>query len=119
MSYHLLNIEASVSYYCDEDEWIRTIETAKENGWKPDGTLYDYVYVAEEESFDIDDELYCMYMMIIAKDEYFEWDGNYIEKQNQIVMYEDTLYLAAALENSGIDDKLLDFIKKGSFRICS
>jgi len=119
MAYHLLNIETLEYYYCDENEWISAIETAKENGWKPDGTYYDYVYVADDECFDIDDEMYYMYMTLVAKDISLEWDGNYIEKHNQVVMYEDTIYLAAALEGCGVDDKLLEFIKKGSFRICS
>ena len=119
MAYHLLNVETSAGYYCDEDEWIRAIETAKENGWRPDGTYYDHVYVADDECFGVDDEMYYMHRIILAKNESFEWDGNYIDKRNQVVMYEDTIYLAAALEGSGIDDKLLDFIKRGSFRICS
>jgi len=119
MAYLLLNIETSAGFYCDEDEWVSVIAKAKAEGWRPDGTLYDYVYVANEESFDIDDEMSNMYNMILEKNVSLEWDGNYIEKKNQIVMYEDAIYLAAALVGTGVDEKLLDFIKQGSFRICS
>ncbi len=119
MSYHLLNVENLDYYYCDDLVWITALDTARKNGWKPDGTLFDYVYETDDICFDIDDEMYYMWMMILSKIEFHEWDGSYHEKRNQIVMYEDTIYFAACLEGTGTDENLIEFIKKGSFRICS
>ncbi len=119
MSYHLLNIETSEYYYCDDNEWTRAIEIAVENDWGPDGTFFDIVYETDDKCFDSDDPAYWMFMFTVSRDEALEWDGNYIEKRNQVVMYEDSIYLAKSLDGTGVSEELLDFIRKGSFRICS
>jgi len=119
MSYHLVNIETSEYYYCDDQDWINAINIAKEDGWKPDGTMFDMECDIDDACYGIDDEMYCLYMYIQSKLEYQEWDGNYFEKRNQIVMYEDSLYLSYSLEAMGVKKELVDFVKKGSFRICS
>ncbi len=119
MPYHLLNIETSEYYYCDDQEWILAFNTAQADGWVPDGTLFDIVYEASDQSFDSDDPLSYFYMLVMAGNQALEWDGNYIEKMNQVIMYEDSIYFAASLEGSDVSRELIDFIKKGSFRICS
>jgi len=119
MSYHLLNIETNDYFYCDDHEWLTAIDTAQRNGWIPDGTVFDIDYVSADQSFDVDDPLCYFFMLVTFKDEAAEWDGNYIEKRNQIVLYEDSIYLAMDLNGDGISDELVEFVKKGSFRICS
>lgn len=119
MSYHLLNIESLEYYYCDDDVWLTALDTAQKNDWKPDGTFYDFIYETEDNCFDNDDEMYYLWMMIVNRNAFFEWDGNYTEKSNQVVMYEDTIYLALCLKGTDTDEKLIEFIEKGSFRICS
>jgi hypothetical protein len=119
MAYYLLNIETSDHYSCDDRVWIEAIDTAKRNYWEPDGTRFDAFYDAADQSLDGDDEHFFAYMLMIAENEALEWDGSYIKKRNQVVIYEDTIYLAAALEGSGVSPDLIEFIKKGSFRICS
>lgn len=119
MSYHLLNVETLDYFYCDEKEWIAAIDKAIENDWRPDGTFFDYLFDAEDQCSDTDDIMYYFFMLISANNEALTWDGNYIEKKNQIVLYEDSIYLAIALEGQGVSNDLINFIKKGSFRICS
>jgi len=119
MAYHLLNIETLDYYYCEDEEWVNAIETAKQNYWTPDGTSYDIFCEAEDQCFDNDDILYYNYMLVVFQNEAMYWDGSYFEKRNQIVIYEDSIYLASALEGTGVSTELIDFIKMGSFRICS
>jgi len=119
MAYHLLNVETSEYYYCDDHEWADAIETAKENDWEPDGTFFDIVYETNDHCFDSDDPGYWMFTFSAYGKESREWDGNYIEKRNQIVMYEDSIYLAISLDGTGVSTELIEFIRKGSFRICS
>lgn len=119
MAYHLLNIETSEYYNCDDDVWVTSIEIAKENGWEPDGTLFDIIYDAVDKCYDVENELYYYFALVISRNEAIQWDGNYIEKKNQFLCYEDTIYLAMNLDGTGVSSELIDFIRKGSFRICS
>lgn len=119
MAYHFLNIETLDYYYCDEKEWVNAIETAKENYWEPDGTLFDIFYEAGDQCSDDDDILTYNFMIVMSKNELEVWDGSYFEKRNQVVIYEDSIYLAAALDGTDTSTELVDFIRKGSFRICS
>ncbi|HNX22809.1 MAG TPA: hypothetical protein PKG60_02095 [Spirochaetota bacterium] len=119
MAYHLLNIETLDCYYCEDHEWVNAIEIAKQNYWTPDGTFFDIYYDAEDQCFDNDDILYYNYMLVLSKNEFMEWEGSYFAKRNQVVMYEDSIYLASALAGSSVNPELVKFIEKGSFRICS
>jgi hypothetical protein len=119
MAYHLLNIETSEYHNCDDREWINAIDTAKENWWEPDGTIFDYFYNAYDECFDTDDIADYFFELISLKNESLYWDGSYILKRNQVVLYEDAIYLAIALKGTDVSTELIEFINKGSFRICS
>ena len=119
MAYHLINIETLEHYTCDDQSWIKALDAAKENWWDPDGTMFDYIYETEDICWDSDDYAHYMFTLLISMTESFEWDGNYIEKRNQVVSYEDTIYLASSLEGTDTDMGLIEFITKGSFRICS
>ena len=119
MSYHLLNIETSEYYFCDDQVWLSAIDIAKENYWDCEGTSFDIMYEADEQCFNSNNEMSYFYAMTIAKDKSSQWDGNYTEKRNQVLSYQDTYYLAMSLEGTGIEAELIEFIKKGSFRICS
>ena len=119
MAYHLLNVETSEYYYCDDNEWISAIDTAVKNDWVPDGTVFDIVYETNDQCFDSEDLGYWLFMFVVSRDKSLEWDGNYLEKSNQVVMYEDSIYLAIALDGTGVSIELIEFIRKGSFRICS
>jgi len=119
MAYHLLNIETLEYYYCDENDWLNAIETAKENYWEPDGTVFDVYYETDEKCFESDDYLLYMFTLIASQSESLDWDGSYFKKRNQVVSYEDSYYLAVSLDGTDTSTELIDFIKKGSFRICS
>ncbi len=118
MNYHFVNIETGEFFICEEKLWIKTLETAQEEGWDPDGTFYDVNSQYEEYDYDEDYNrtLYC-YCMHIS--EMYQWDGSYTDRRDQVVGYEDTIYLVKALEGTGADADLVSFIEKGSFRICS
>jgi hypothetical protein len=48
-----------------------------------------------------------------------QWKGSYTEKCNQVLDFNDTVYLAEALEGTDTDPELVRFIDKGTFRICA
>lgn len=119
MSYHLLNVETGEYLYIDEHVWIKALETAKENYWQPGGTSFDLAYSIYDECEFLEDPMEIMFMIIVINNEIMEWDGNYTEKKNQVIDYEDTLYLADSLNGTDTPAELVEFIQKGSFRICA
>ncbi len=119
MAYHFLNTETSEYYYCDEKEWAEALEIAKDNYWEPDGTFFDSFYEAADMSFDTDELTYFYFMLIGTRNEAEYWDGSYLTKKNQVVLYDDAYYMAQSLDGTGVNPELIEFIRKGSFRICS
>ncbi len=116
-NYYLLNVDNEEIYEIKTTTWVEYIEKAKSEGWKPDGTLYDQEFRCDDECIfeDVEENLF-RYLQI--HDEQFHWDGNYIEKCNQLIDNVDAYYLGLALE--GIAEKdLIDFLQRGSIRICS
>ncbi len=118
MSYLLINIETGASYRMDDHQWLKALDRAKQNYWDPGKTAYDVAEVVKDDCEFLDDEGTILFTVLMALCENEEWDGNYIEKRNQIVEYEDTLYLADALKGTEFDPELVEFIYKGPFRIC-
>jgi len=119
MAYILMNIDTGELFHCNDREWIEAFEAAKADGWRPDGTLYDADFVIDEELDYIDDENQRLFTIVAAMRETFIWEGSYTDRCNQIVTYEDSIYLAMSLKSAGITGGLLEFVQKGSFRICS
>ncbi len=117
-NYLFINIETQDKFVCDENIWIRALETARNEGWEPDGTLYDFSYEVDELCDFDEDFMASTFRMLRIRNEQLEWEGSYLLRKNQVVQYEDSIYLAAALAGTGTDEKLLDFIRMGSFRIC-
>ena len=119
MAYIFMNVNTGEIFHCEDREWIDAFDAAKTDGWVPDGTLYDAEFVIDEELDYIDDENQKMFTIVNAMRETFVWEGSYTDKCNQIVTYEDSIYLAMSIKSAGITGALLEFIQKGSFRICS
>lgn len=119
MSYHFINIDTGEYLYCDDHVWINALETAKNNGWDPYGTLYDMAYDIDDECEFIEDEAAVMFAVIFTMRNASEWNGSYTEKRNQVVDFNDTVYLTEALEGTDTDPELIEFIDKGEFRICA
>lgn len=119
MSYHFINIDTGEYLYCDDHVWINALEAAKNNGWDPYGTLYDMAYDIDDECEFIEDESAIMFAVIFTMRNASEWSGSYTEKRNQVVDFNDTVYLTEALEGTDTDPELIKFIDKGEFRICA
>lgn len=119
MSYHLLNVETGDYIYISDDVWLKALDAAKENYWQPGGTLYDLSYAIDDECEFITKKSLIIFTIMQVCLEQSEWNGSYTDKRNQIVDYEDTLYLVDCLQGTDTPQELVDFIQKGSFRICS
>jgi hypothetical protein len=120
MAYTLQNLDTRQMFTCDDDQWLHYLETARANGWDEEGTRYDFEYEVDETYDSMVDYLYNLWMILHLSREMFEWNGNYVEKRSQVVSESDAYYLKQALENIWVseDRSILEFLDRGSFRIC-
>lgn len=84
MIYHLSSQAAISRQKFTRESWTRVLSLAMFYGWQPMGTRVPSM--TELHGFDVDD-----------------WDGTYLTNDGQIVVAEDSLSLAMALEKS-LDD---------------
>jgi len=119
MAYHFVNTDTGEYFYCDDQVWLHALETARSNGWQPEGTRYDLIYSIDDEMEPSDGIMEYYYSSMIAYHEFQYWDGNYTDRCNQVMELEDTMDMLDALEGTDVDRELFDFIDKGGFRICS
>jgi hypothetical protein len=120
MAYTLLNLATMRTITVGDEQWPRYLAAARENGWKEEGTRYDFSCQVDEIYDTMYDYLYNLLLIFHVARELFEWDGNYHEKKNQIVSESDARILSQALEKIAApgDRGLLDFLESGAFRIC-
>lgn len=121
MVYTLRNINTHQAFTCGDDQWLLHLETARSNGWNEEGTRFDFAYEVDETYDAMVDYLYNLWMICHLAREMFEWNGNYVDRRNQIVSESDAYYLKQALEKTWAsnDRGLLEFLNNGSFRICA
>jgi hypothetical protein len=121
MAYTLRNLNTHQAFTCGADQWLTHLETARTNGWNGEGTSYDFAYEVDETYDTMVDYLYNLWMICCLAREMFEWNGNYVDRRNQVVSESDAYELMRALEKTWAsnDRSLLDFLNNGSFRICS
>ncbi len=123
MSYIFINIDTFEVYECEEDLWHNAYDFACEDGWVPDGTFFDLAYQISEDLDDVDDYNFDpsanLFGMLLALNDMHKWDGNYFEKRNQVVTDTDLYYMVLSLKCGDFPAAFLEFLDKGSFRICS
>ena len=119
MYYHFVNVETGEYFYCEEQVWIRALEAAKNSGWDPYGTIYDLEYDINDECEFVTGRAQIIFTILCTMRESSNWDGSYTAKRNQVLDFNDTVYLTEALEGTDTDPDLISFVDKGSFRICS
>lgn len=119
MGYRLKNTVTGEIYYCTDCFWENIIKTARENGWVPKGTRLSLENEIEDSFDEIYGKMYNMFLVLAAHARCLEWDGNYTDRQNQIVSGEDASSMIEDLVNMDVDPGFLDFISKGAFEIGS
>jgi hypothetical protein len=119
MSYTLKSINHPDHYRCDDEFWLGLLETARRSGWRPEGTRYDLAWQIDELFDEGADDMYNLFMVVLATQWRNSWDGNYHERENQFLTDEDVHYLKLALEGAGVNPSFMAFLDRGSFRICS
>lgn len=117
MGYRLRNIDTGESYCCSDEFWIDALKSAAENGWQPKKTMLSL----DKEIDDAFDEnygtMYNLYVVLSSHARCIEWDGNYKEKEYQIVSRIDACNMMEELIYCGADPGFLDFLSKGAFEI--
>ena len=119
MVYNLLNIEKGILFKCDSLLWEKAMEFAENSGWEPEGTFFDFEFEVDNHVDGQHDEMYNLFMLILQYQRRNEWDGNYTEMENQVVTGTDAYYFSLALGDTPDFSLLVEFLRKGSFRICS
>lgn len=115
----LLNITDGSRFYLSEEYWRTTLESAKEAGWSPLGSVLDLafqLFVHPEPNYLYESQLF---VTLYLHHYCLNWKGDYAHPEYQLVVDEDAQNLHQALRYTSITVNLLDFIAKGSFRICS
>jgi len=115
--YILISTNLNSAYFCEDNIWISILELAKSHGWQPKGSRYDISFELDENIADEDDDMMKLFTWVSLNSRFINWDGNYIEKENQIVTERDAFNLMNSLKNSFIDEKFMEFLMGGSFRI--
>ncbi len=117
MDYRLINIETLQSLAMTEDGWISLIESARAHGWVPKGTIYDFSFQIDEECDGAAGWMMNLFVMLQLHMERASWDGNYLERKNQIVLLEDASLMAECLAEAGTPVEITGFLSLGAFRI--
>jgi hypothetical protein len=117
--YLFINLRNNTGFFCDESVWLNAVDIGKNNGWMPEGSVFDFNYVLDDNCDETDEMLQKLFILITVNNRYTEWNGDFIEKENQIVTEKDSTALYNALIASGenVNGRLLSFLSMGSFRI--
>ncbi|MCX7679949.1 MAG: hypothetical protein N2316_12145 [Spirochaetes bacterium] len=114
----LLNLHDHSRHFLTEDQWIAILEFAKSAGWEPMGSVLDLafqLFIHPEPNYLFESQLF---VTLYLHHYCLNWNGDYHTPEYQIVRDDDAQNLHQALEYVGADKKIVEFIKKGSFRIC-
>lgn len=117
--YYFQNIDTGTIIRCEERVWLELLAAALEAGWEPEGTVYDFVTAVDETIDEAFDEMTQLYLLLTVYHRRNGWDGNYRERENQVVNGEDACSFADALRAVEVDPALLGFFNAGGFRILS
>ncbi len=119
MTYVFASLDGRKRAECGEKEWKAALDSARARDWDPEGTRIDFQFQVDEvwdERFDYTWNLKRMlevHMMATG------WDGNYIEKENQIISESDAYALFCSLDETLVSRALLELLAGGAVRICA
>jgi len=119
MPYILHNLTRNSGLVCPDGLWLAALDAAKERGWKPEGTRFDFVYSVDRDYDFRAGTMYNMFTVIMIHMDHLNWGGSYTEKMDQLVGDSDAGEMAAALAGVPDMEDLAAFIAKGGFRIMS
>lgn len=119
MGYELVNLRSGEIHSCSDELWRRIIEGALDNFWEAEGTTIDFYFELEMTLDEMYSDDWNMLLMCCAHMKRINWDGNYIEKENQLVSDSDAEGLRRAITGLDADPALIAFLAKGCFRIRS
>ncbi|MGE4518754.1 MAG: hypothetical protein AB7E04_04530 [Desulfobacteraceae bacterium] len=117
MNYHLESLISKEKFIISKEKWLKALEFARQNGWTPAGTALDFDTELDILWNDDQDRLYNLWMVLASHNACHEWEGSYTEKEDQIVLPEDSYELMLSLEMSDEFMELASFIAGVSFRI--
>jgi hypothetical protein len=114
----LLNIPTGSRYSLALEQWRNLLETAKEAGWEPQGSILDLafqLFVHPDPNYLFESQLF---VTLYLHHYCLNWNGDYASPEYQLVCDDDARNFLHALECTGAEGTLLQFISLGSFRIC-
>ncbi|MDY0131916.1 MAG: hypothetical protein RBR53_04530 [Desulforegulaceae bacterium] len=117
MNYHLESLITKEKFIISEEKWLKALEFAKKTHWQPLGTVLDFETELDLLWDDNQDRMFNLWMVLASHNACVEWEGSYTEKQNQIVLDNDSYELMLSLEISEEFIDLANFISGVSFRI--
>ena len=111
--------ERTVNYPISQDVWLDILSRARDNGWRPKGTIldFDFQYNYATSAFEELDEDMKNRMADDIESRCRDWPGGYATGEFQLVTEDDAAVLVRALETVDVPRDLRNFLMLGAFRI--
>lgn len=109
----------TVNCVTNHEKWQHILTTARDNGWKPQGTILDYEFQYQLEVYryeDLNEEGHTVIKRQV-RDRCRGWQGGYLTPEYQVITDEDARGLREALHRTNVPSDLLLFLSYGAFRI--
>lgn len=119
MPYVFASLDGTRRVECGENEWRKALETARARDWDPEGTRIDFQFQVNEVWDDGFDYTWNLKRMLEVHMMATGWDGNYTEKENQIISESDAYALYCSLDETLVSPALLELLGGGAVRICA
>lgn len=119
MVYVFTSLDGTKHAECGEEEWRNALDSARERDWEPEGTRIDFQFQVEEVWDDRFDYTWNLKRMLEVHMMAMGWDGNYTEKENQIISESDAYALYCSLDETLVSRALLELLGGGAVRICA
>lgn len=117
MAYVFASLDGLKRVECGEEEWRKALEEAGSLGWSPEGTRFDFQYQVEEIWDGGLDYAWNLLRMVETHMMALGWNGNYTEKENQIISESDAYELSLYIDSAIVGQELLDLLGEGAVRI--
>lgn len=118
MAYRLQNIATGTVFACEDGAWHRALAAAKDEGWHPAGSRYDFEFQLDEYCDHKLGSMMNLYIVLQLHMDHVNWKGSYTDRENQIVTDDDAAEFHYCLRAAGVEPAILAFIDGGAFRIC-
>jgi hypothetical protein len=119
MTYVFASLDGRKRAECGEKEWKAALDSARARGMEAGRNEIDFQFQVDEVWDDRFDYTWNLKLMLEVHMMATGWDGNYTEKENQIISESDAYALFCSLDETLVSRALLELLAGGAVRICA